>query len=59
MASEILRALLATDQSRFRRSQPARVIRVAIALGSTPLERQEDEAKLRAFASSLVAALRE
>jgi EpsI family protein len=59
LASEILRALLASDQSPFRRSQPARVIRVASALGSTPLARTEDETKLRAFASSLVAALRE
>ena len=31
LASETLRALLASDQSPFRRSQPARVIRVAIA----------------------------
>jgi EpsI family protein len=58
MASEILRALLATDQSRFRRSEPARVIRVAIALGSTPLARKDDETKLRGFAASLVSALR-
>ena len=36
LASEILHALLASDQSPFRRSQPARVIRVATALGSTP-----------------------
>jgi hypothetical protein len=35
------------------------VIRVTTALGPTPLARQEDETKLRAFASSLVAALRE
>jgi EpsI family protein len=59
LASETLRALLASDQSPFRRSQPARVIRVAIALGLTPLARLEDEEKLRAFASSLVTALRE
>jgi len=59
LASEILRALLATDQSRFRRSQPARVIRVATALGSTPLVRQEQEATLRAFASSFSNALSE
>jgi EpsI family protein len=59
LASEILRALLASDQSPFRRSQPARVIRVATALGSTPLARTEDETRLRAFASSLVTALRE
>jgi EpsI family protein len=59
LASEILRALLATDQSPYRRSQPARVIRVATALGSTPLAAMEDEEELRAFASSLVAALRE
>ena len=58
MASEILRALLATDQSRFRRSQPARVIRVTATLGSTPLARKEDEAKLRGFVASLVTALR-
>jgi len=59
LASEILRALLATDQSPFRRSQPARVIRVVITLGPTPLARTEAEAKLRAFVSSLVTALRE
>jgi EpsI family protein len=59
LASEILRALLATDQSRFRRSQPARVIRVATVLGSTPLVRQKQEATLRAFASSFANALRE
>ena len=59
LASEILRALLATDQSPFRRSQPARVIRVATALGSTPLARKKSETKLRSFASSLVTALRE
>jgi EpsI family protein len=59
LASETLRALLASDQSPFRRSQPARVIRVATSLGSTPLARTEDETKLRAFASSLVTALRE
>jgi EpsI family protein len=58
-ASEILRALLAADQSPFRRSRPARVIRVATGLGSTPLAGMEDEERLRAFASSLVAALRE
>ena len=59
LASETLRALLASDQSPFRRSQPARVIRVATALGSTPLERKEGEATLQAFTASLVAALRE
>jgi EpsI family protein len=59
LVSETLRALLASDQSPFRRSQPARVIRVATALGSTPLEREEDEAMLRAFSSSLVTALGE
>jgi EpsI family protein len=59
LASEILRALLASDQSPFRRSQPARVIRVATALGSTPPAGMEDEAKLRAFATLLVSALRE
>jgi exosortase len=55
---EIFRALFATDQSRFRRSQPARVIRVAAAIDSTPIGRAEEDAKLRAFASSLAAALR-
>ncbi len=59
LASETLRALLASDQSPFRRSQPARVIRVATALGSTPPARMEDEAKLRAFATLLVSALGE
>jgi hypothetical protein len=59
LISEILRALFATDQSPFRRARPARVIRVATAAGSTPAARVEDEAKLRAFASSLAAALRE
>jgi exosortase len=57
--SETLRALSATDQSPFRRSRPARVIRVATAVDSTPAARLEDEAKLRAFASSLADALRE
>ncbi len=59
MVFEILRALFATDQSPFRRSQPARVIRVATVLGSSPIARAEDEAKLRAFTASLAAALRE
>jgi len=59
LVSEILRALLGSDQSPFRRSQPARVIRVATALGSTSPEGMEDEAKLRAFATLLVSALRE
>jgi EpsI family protein len=59
LASEILRALLASDQSPFRRSQPARVIRVATVLGPTPPARMEDEENLRAFASSLATALRE
>jgi EpsI family protein len=58
MVSEILRALLATDQSRFWRSQPAEVIRVATRLGSTPDARKENETKLRAFAASLVTELR-
>jgi len=58
MAFEILRALLATDQSRFRRPQPAQVIRVEAALGSTPLARKEGEEMLRGFAASLVTALR-
>ena len=56
---ETLRELFATDQSPLRRSQPARVIRVATALGSSPIARAEDEAKLRAFAASLAVALRE
>ena len=56
---EILRALFAADQSPFRRSRPARVIRVATAVDSVPAARVEDEAKLRAFASSLAAALRD
>jgi exosortase/archaeosortase family protein len=56
---EIFRALFATDQSAFRRVRPARVIRVATAVDSTPAARVEDEAKLRAFATSLAAALRE
>jgi hypothetical protein len=59
LASETLRALLATDQSPFRRFEPARVIRVLTALGPTPLARMEAETKLRAFAASLVTALRE
>jgi mitochondrial fission protein ELM1 len=59
LISEVLRALLATDQSPFRRVRPARVIRVAIAVDSNPGARVEDEAKLRAFASSLAAVLRE
>jgi len=59
LASETLRALLAADHSPFRRPQPARVIRVATTIGPAPIERAEDEAMLRAFASSLFAALRE
>ncbi len=59
LISEVLRALLATDQSPFRRVRPVRVIRVAIAVDSNPGARVEDEAKLRAFASSLAAVLRE
>jgi exosortase len=59
LISEIFRALFATDQSPFRRARPARVVRVATAVDSTPAARVEDEAKLRAFASSLAAALRE
>ncbi len=57
--SEIFRALFATDQSPFRRVRPARVIRVATAVDSSPAARVKDEAKLRAFAASLAAALRE
>jgi hypothetical protein len=56
---EIFRALFATDQSPLRRARPARVTRIATAVDSAPAARLEDEAKLRAFASSLVAALRE
>jgi exosortase len=56
---EIFRALLATDQSPFRRVRPARVIRVATAIDSDPAARVEDEEKLRAFASSLAPVLRE
>lgn len=59
LASEALRALLAADQSPFRRLQPARVIRVATTIAPGPSERAEGEAMLHAFASSLFAALRE
>ncbi len=59
LASETLRALLALDQSRFRRPQPARMIRVETELGPTPIDREEAEAKLRAFAASLVVAMRD
>jgi len=55
---EFFRALFATDQSPFRRSQPARVIRVSLAIDATPIDRAEHDAKLRAFAVSLAAALR-
>jgi EpsI family protein len=53
LASETVRAVLAMDQSPFRRSQPARVIRVTTELGSDPL----DEAEFRGFASLLASAL--
>jgi len=59
LISEMLRALFALDQSPFRRTQPARVIRVATAVDSNPAARAEDEAKLRAFAASLETALRD
>jgi hypothetical protein len=59
LITEIFRALFATDQSPFRRARPARVIRVATAVDSARADRVEDEAKLRAFASSLAAVLRE
>ncbi len=59
LASETLRELFSADQSLFRRPGNARVIRVATALGPTPLGRMEGEAKLRGFAASVVAALRE
>jgi EpsI family protein len=59
LTSEIFRALFAADQSFLRRVRPARVIRVATAVDSNPAARIEDEAMLRAFAASLVAALRE
>lgn len=59
LASETLRALLALDQSPFRRPQPARVIRVATTIAPGPIERAEGEARLEEFASSLFAALRE
>ncbi|MBW2541836.1 MAG: exosortase-associated EpsI family protein [Deltaproteobacteria bacterium] len=59
LIGEILRALFAADLSPFRRVEPARVIRVATAVDSNPAARVEEEANLRAFAASLVAALRE
>jgi exosortase len=59
LISEFFRALFAIDQSPLRRARPARVTRIATAVDSAPAARLEDEAKLRAFASSLAAALRE
>jgi hypothetical protein len=58
VAGETVRQLLATDQSRFHRPQPARVIRVTTELGPDPLDQSREEAELRAFASSLAVALR-
>jgi hypothetical protein len=55
---EILRALFAVDQSPFRRPQPARVIRIATTVDATPKGRAKGDENLRAFASSLEAALR-
>jgi EpsI family protein len=58
LARETVRDVLALDQSRFRRAQPAGVIRVTTELGSDPLEQSRDEAELRAFATSLAVARR-
>jgi EpsI family protein len=54
LARETMRQVLATDQSPFRRSQWARVIRVTTEVGPDRL----DEAELRAFATSLQVNLR-
>jgi exosortase len=54
---EIVRAVFALDQSPFRRSQPAWAIRIATVVGSTPDGQANGDAKLRAFAASLEAAL--
>jgi exosortase len=59
LAREVVREVLALDQSRFRRSQPARVIRVTTDLGPDPLGWSRDEEELRAFATSLAIALRQ
>jgi exosortase len=57
--SEIGRTLLALDQSPFRRTEPARVIRITTGQGAGPIARAEAEARLRDFALSLEAARRE
>ncbi len=59
LARETVRNVLATDQSRFRRAQPAGVIRVTTELGPDPLEQSRDEAELREFATSLAIARRQ
>ncbi len=58
VAAETLRAMLGADQSPFRRSRPARVVRVAILLGSTSAAGAQQEARLRGFASAIAEMLR-
>ena len=59
LPGETLRALLATDRSPFRRSQPARVTRATTDAGSTPAALAAADARLEEFAASLAEALRE
>jgi EpsI family protein len=59
LARETVRQLLATDQSRFRRTEPARVIRITTELGTDSLDQALVESELHAFATSLAVALRE
>jgi len=54
---EVLRALLAMDQSPFRRPQPAWAIRIATGVDSTPAGRADGDARLREFGPALEAAL--
>jgi len=54
---EVVRALLALDQSPLRRSQPAWAIRIATGVDATPDGRADGDARLRSFVPSLEAAL--
>jgi len=57
LGTEVLRALLALDQSPLRRAQPGRLIRLATPVSHGSAGRDAAEARLRAFAAALEAAL--
>jgi hypothetical protein len=59
LALEVLRALFATDQSPFWRSQRPRVIRIGTPVGVGALEEAEADRRLVAFAGVLANALPE